>query len=175
MSTRPRGRPPNPLRQAARERGHRTFARMEPCPVCDGVEFYTSNAGCVACGITRGRARYSEHREQISEYDRLQYASLSPNQRERLLENRRAQRTNMSPEDREREQLNYRRREWVIRRLLRMARDDGVYAALKVQYHKRRPQSPLRDWVCRRLVLLARDDGVFDILMAQSLEANLEK
>ena len=147
----------------------------DPCYVCDGVERYTSNVGCVTCAIARGCARYDTHREQISESDRLRYASLSPSGRARLLEKRRAQKINLPSECNERNLLRTKRREWIIRRLFRMAHDDGVYGALKAEYLKQRPKSLLRDWLCRRLMLMARDDGVYDILKARSLEINLEK
>jgi hypothetical protein len=54
-----RGRPPNPLRAAAREAGEKFYADQEPCDFCGTNKRYVSNAGCVACAITRGNSRYA--------------------------------------------------------------------------------------------------------------------
>ena len=54
-----RGRPPNPLRAAAREAGEKYYADQNPCDFCGTNRRYVSNAGCVACAIARGNARYA--------------------------------------------------------------------------------------------------------------------
>jgi hypothetical protein len=55
----PRGRPPNPLRAAAKQAGEKFYADQAPCDFCGTNKRYVSNAGCVACAITRGNARYA--------------------------------------------------------------------------------------------------------------------
>jgi hypothetical protein len=54
-----RGRPRNPLRAAAREAGEKFYAEQDPCDFCGTNKRYVSNAGCVACAISRGNARYA--------------------------------------------------------------------------------------------------------------------
>lgn len=54
-----RGRPPNLLRAAAREAGEKYYADQNPCDFCGTNKRYVSNAGCVACAISRGNARYA--------------------------------------------------------------------------------------------------------------------
>ena len=54
-----RGRPPNPLRAAAKQAGEKYYADQAPCDFCGTNKRYVSNAGCVACAITRGNARYA--------------------------------------------------------------------------------------------------------------------
>jgi hypothetical protein len=54
-----RGRPPNPLRAAAREAGEKYYADQNPCDFCGSNRRYVSNAGCVACAISRGNSRYA--------------------------------------------------------------------------------------------------------------------
>jgi hypothetical protein len=54
-----RGRPPNPLRAAAKHAGEKFYADQFPCDFCGTNRRYVSNAGCVACAITRGNARYA--------------------------------------------------------------------------------------------------------------------
>lgn len=54
-----RGRPPNPLRAAAREAGEKFYADQAPCDFCGTNKRYVSNAGCAACAIARGNARYA--------------------------------------------------------------------------------------------------------------------
>lgn len=58
MASRGRGRPPNPLRAAARQAGEKFFMAQDPCDFCGTNKRYVSNAGCVACAIVRGNARY---------------------------------------------------------------------------------------------------------------------
>lgn len=54
-----RGRPVNPLRAAAREAGEKYYADQASCDFCGTNKRYVSNAGCVACAISRGNARYA--------------------------------------------------------------------------------------------------------------------
>ena len=54
-----RGRPPNLLRSAAKEAGEKFYADQFPCDFCGTNKRYVSNAGCVACAIERGNARYA--------------------------------------------------------------------------------------------------------------------
>ena len=54
-----RGRPVNPLRAAARAAGEKFYADQQPCDFCGTNRRYVSNAGCVACAISRGSARYA--------------------------------------------------------------------------------------------------------------------
>jgi hypothetical protein len=54
-----RGRPINPLRAAAREAGEKFYADQVECSFCGTNKRYVSNAGCVACAISRGSARYA--------------------------------------------------------------------------------------------------------------------
>ena len=54
-----RGRPPNPLRAAAKQAGEKFYADQAPCDFCGTNRRYVSNAGCVACAISRGNARYA--------------------------------------------------------------------------------------------------------------------
>jgi hypothetical protein len=54
-----RGRPPNPLRAAAKQAGERFYADQQCCDFCGTNKRYTSNAGCAACAISRGNARYA--------------------------------------------------------------------------------------------------------------------
>ena len=54
-----RGRPLNPLRATAREAGEKFYADQNPCDFCGTNSRYVSNAGCVACAISRGNARYA--------------------------------------------------------------------------------------------------------------------
>lgn len=54
-----RGRPPNPLRAAAREAGEKFYADQYPCDFCGTNKKYVANGGCVACAIARGNARYA--------------------------------------------------------------------------------------------------------------------
>jgi len=60
----PRGRPPNILRNEARERGDKTYTDAEPCFICGESEHYVSNAACVACAIAAGQLRYSNKSER---------------------------------------------------------------------------------------------------------------
>lgn len=54
-----RGRQPNLFREAARQRGEKTFSTFEPCIKCGTDERYVTNSACVACSIARGNARYA--------------------------------------------------------------------------------------------------------------------
>ena len=54
-----RGRPLNPLRAAARQAGEKFYTEQFPCDFCGTNKRYVSNAGCVACAIARGNARYA--------------------------------------------------------------------------------------------------------------------
>lgn len=54
-----RGRPPNPLRDAARQAGERFYADAYPCDICGSNKRYVSNAACAACAVARGNARYA--------------------------------------------------------------------------------------------------------------------
>ena len=54
-----RGRPLNLLRATAKQAGERYYADQNPCDFCGTNKRYVSNAGCVACAITRGNARYA--------------------------------------------------------------------------------------------------------------------
>lgn len=54
-----RGRPPNLLRAAAKEANQKTYEEQDPCAVCGTNLRYTSNTACVACSISRGKARYA--------------------------------------------------------------------------------------------------------------------
>ena len=53
------GRPPNPLRAAAREAGEKYYTAQHPCDFCGTDKRYVTNGGCVACAIARGNARYA--------------------------------------------------------------------------------------------------------------------
>ena len=65
-----RGRPINPHRQAARERGQKIYHDPDhACRLCGDERRYTSNGTCVYCAIARGNARF---------------ANLSPEERERV-------------------------------------------------------------------------------------------
>jgi len=54
-----RGRPINLLRAAARQAGEKFYADQFPCDFCGTNKRYVSNAGCAACAIARGNARYA--------------------------------------------------------------------------------------------------------------------
>jgi len=47
------------LRAAAREAGEKFYADQEACSFCGTNRRYVSNAGCAACAISRGSARYA--------------------------------------------------------------------------------------------------------------------
>jgi hypothetical protein len=71
-----RGRPLNPLRATAREAGEKYYAEQNPCDFCGTNRRYVSNAGCVACAISRGNARYAALDEEakaalkVADHDR---------------------------------------------------------------------------------------------------------
>lgn len=54
-----RGRPVNALRAAAKRAGERFYADHDPCMICGTNKRYVSNAGCVECAVSRGKARYA--------------------------------------------------------------------------------------------------------------------
>ena len=54
-----RGRLPNPIRAAAKAAGERFYTDQDFCSFCGTNRRYVSNAGCVACAITRGKSRYA--------------------------------------------------------------------------------------------------------------------
>jgi hypothetical protein len=54
-----RGRPINQLRAAAKAAGEKFYADQGPCFGCGTNKRYVSNAGCVACAISRGNSRYA--------------------------------------------------------------------------------------------------------------------
>lgn len=75
MMKRKAGRPPNPLRAAARAAGHRFYSCYDPCRLCGTTERYTVNGGCVACAIARGNMRYldiASNKRQRLAYNRQQ-------------------------------------------------------------------------------------------------------
>lgn len=55
----PRGRPPNPLRAAARAAGEKTYVGYSPCMICGTNLWYTVSTGCVACVTHRAKTRYA--------------------------------------------------------------------------------------------------------------------
>ncbi len=54
-----RGRPPNPLRAAARAAGAKTYVGYSPCMICGTNLWYTVSTGCVECVKNRAKERYA--------------------------------------------------------------------------------------------------------------------
>jgi hypothetical protein len=54
-----RGRPINPLRDAARISGEKFYADDADCILCGTNKHYSVNGACVACTIERGKAKYA--------------------------------------------------------------------------------------------------------------------
>lgn len=56
---RPRGRPFNAPRAAARAAGERFYLDQMTCDFCGTSKRYVSNAACVSCAIAAGKGRYA--------------------------------------------------------------------------------------------------------------------
>lgn len=74
-----RGRPVNPLRQAARAAGEKFYQSQYPCIKCGGTLHYVSSNHCRTCAIMRGKARYAA-------LDKVEQVKLNHEQYQKRLE-----------------------------------------------------------------------------------------